>query len=174
MTITTDIATRLKLVVLDVDGVMTDGAVTYCSDGHECKTFNIKDGLGIKMLQRAGIRVAIITGRQSTMVERRASELGIDDVIMGREDKLQALTEITERKGLSLGEVAYMGDDLPDLAAISRCGLGACPADAVAEVRQAADWIASNPGGQGAVREWADALLAARQQWHTITTPFAP
>lgn len=163
-----DVASQLKLIALDVDGVMTSGNVTYASDGNEYKSFCIKDGLGIKLLQRAGLRVAIVTGRQSCMVERRAAELGITDLIQGREDKLAALSELTQKLGLTLGDVAYMGDDLPDLAAIQACGHGACPADAVSLVIQNADWVGKKAGGQGAVREWAEALLEARGDWSEL------
>ena len=124
---------NIRLVALDVDGVMTDGRVTYTSDGQEIKSFNIKDGVGIKRLREAGIKTAIITGRSSPMVTRRATELGIDHVIQGREDKLHALKELLREIGGTLADVAYMGDDLPDLAAIAAVGLGACPSDAVAE-----------------------------------------
>lgn len=172
MAMTTEAAQRIKLAVFDVDGVMTDGRVSYTSDGSEQKSFNIKDGLGIKLLQRAGIRVAIITGRHSTMVERRAAELNISDIVMGREDKLQATLELIGPMSIELAEVAYMGDDLPDLAAIMQCGHGACPSDAVLPVRQAADWVSSTPGGHGAIREWAEAMLQARRQWENLMASF--
>lgn len=149
----------IELFVMDVDGVMTDGTVTYTSDGQELKSFNIKDGLGIKRVQNAGIKTAIITGRMSPMVEHRASELGIQHVIQGRDDKLVALRELTESLGLTLDSVAYMGDDLPDAAAIENASIGACPADAVSVVRSKADWIASFNGGQGCVRQFCDFLL---------------
>ena len=119
---------------------LTDGSIYYGNAGEELKAFNIKDGLGIKLLQRAGIGVAIITGRQSDIVERRARELGIADIIQGREDKLSALTALCGDKGISLDQCAYMGDDLPDLAAISRAGLGLTVSDAVEPVKQSADW----------------------------------
>jgi len=149
----------IKLLVLDVDGVMSDGKVTYTSDGTELKSFNIKDGLGIKRVQRAGIQTAIITGRASPMVERRASELGIHHLIQGREDKLAALEELIRSLEIDLQSVAYMGDDLPDLDAIVGVGLGSCPADAAPAVRAKADWIASLNGGEGCVRELCDYLL---------------
>ncbi|MGD2008148.1 MAG: HAD-IIIA family hydrolase [Cellvibrionales bacterium] len=172
MAMATEAARRIKLAVFDVDGVMTDSRVTYTSDGSEQKSFNIKDGLGIKLLQRAGIKVAIITGRHSTMVERRAAELDISDIVMGREDKLQAMLELIGPMSIELDEVAYMGDDLPDLSAIMQCGLGACPSDAVLPVRQAADWVSATPGGHGAIREWAEAMLQARGQWVNLMASF--
>jgi 3-deoxy-D-manno-octulosonate 8-phosphate phosphatase (KDO 8-P phosphatase) len=152
---------NIRLVALDVDGVMTDGRVTYTSDGQEIKSFNIKDGAGIKRLHEAGIKTAIITGRSSPMVTRRAKELGIDHVIQGREDKLHALKELLREIGGTLADVAYMGDDLPDLAAIAAVGLGACPSDAVAEVKLQSAWISQHPGGGGCVRELCDHLVGS-------------
>lgn len=151
--------TAIKLLVLDVDGVMSDGKVTYTSDGVELKSFNIKDGVGIKRIQKAGVQTAIITGRVSPMVERRASELGIHHLIQGREDKLTALKELLVSLSLDLKDVAYMGDDLPDLEAIASAKIGACPADAAAAVRSKADWVSSLGGGDGCVREFCDHIL---------------
>lgn len=149
----------IKLLVMDVDGVMTDGKVTYSSDGNELKSFNIKDGVGIKRVQQAGIQTAIITGRVSLMVERRATELGINHLVQGREDKLTALRELLGTLQIELRNVAYMGDDLPDVDAIVSCGLGACPANAARDVLSKADWIASRNGGEGCVRELCDHIL---------------
>lgn len=149
----------IKLLVMDVDGVMTDGKVTYSSDGDELKSFNIKDGVGIKRVQQAGIQTAIITGRVSPMVERRATELGINHLVQGREDKLTALRELLGTLQIELRNVAYMGDDLPDVDAIVSCGLGACPANAARDVLSKADWIASRNGGEGCVRELCDHIL---------------
>lgn len=151
--------TTISLLVLDVDGVMSDGKVTYTSDGAELKSFNIKDGVGIKRIQKAGVQTAIITGRVSPMVERRATELGIHHLIQGREDKLAALKELLVSLSIDLGDVAYMGDDLPDMEAIASAGIGACPADAVAAVRAQADWISSLKGGDGCVREFCDHIV---------------
>lgn len=151
--------TAVKLLVLDVDGVMSDGKVTYTSDGAELKSFNIKDGVGIKRIQKAGVQTAIITGRVSPMVERRAAELGIHHLIQGREDKLAALKELLVSLSIELKDVAYMGDDLPDIEAIANAGIGACPADAAVAVLKQADWIASLKGGEGCVREFCDYIL---------------
>lgn len=153
---------NIRLVVLDVDGVMTDGQLTYDSTGQESKSFSIKDGLGIKLLQRHGIKVAIITGRVSAMVDRRAKELGIDIVIQGREDKLTALKEVIAQQKIDLDQCAYMGDDLPDLAAIASVGFGTCPADAVPAVWNRVHWTSQYAGGAGAVRELAEYLLHAQ------------
>ena len=148
------------LLVMDVDGVMTDGKITYTSDGQELKSFNIKDGFGIKRAQTSGIETVIITGRISPMVERRALELGIAHLIQGSEDKLASLSDLLDRINLSLDQVAYIGDDLPDLTAIESVKLGACPADAASEVRSKADWVSTRAGGDGCVRELCDLLVS--------------
>ena len=150
----------IRLLVMDVDGVMTDGKVTYTSDGQELKSFNIKDGLAIKRAQASGIETAIITGRKSPMVERRALELGIAHLIQGREDKLNALSDLLAQMDLSLDQVAYIGDDLPDLTAIESVKLGACPADAAIEVQSRANWVSTRVGGDGCVRELCDLLVS--------------
>ena len=139
-------AESIELIVLDVDGVMTDGTLLY-GDGEttEIKSFNIKDGLGIKLLQRYGIEVAIITGRRSSALERRAAELGIETLFQGREDK-----------------GAVLGDDLPDLGAIRLAGLSACPSDAATKILESVDWVAPHAGGHGAVRALADFILGAK------------
>lgn len=155
-------AIPIKLLLLDVDGVLTNGRVTYSSDGQELKSFHIHDGLGIKWLQRSGVHVGIITGRTSPMVEQRASELGIELLIQGREDKWIAAQTIQQQLGLTNDEIAYMGDDLPDLAAIHHAGLGIAPANAVAIVRQHAHLVTANTGGNGAVREACEFILAAK------------
>jgi 3-deoxy-D-manno-octulosonate 8-phosphate phosphatase (KDO 8-P phosphatase) len=150
----------IRLLVMDVDGVMTDGKITYTSDGQELKSFNIKDGLGIKRAQAMGIETAIITGRTSPMVERRALELGIAHLVQGREDKLAALSDLLDQINLSLDQVAYIGDDLPDLTAIETVKLGACPADAATEVKSKANWVSTREGGDGCVRELCDLLVS--------------
>ena len=157
-----DIAQSLKLLALDVDGILTDGRIYYGNNGEELKSFNIKDGLGIKLLQQAGVDIALITGRSSDIVARRAAELGINDVIQGREDKLTALKSLCNDKGITLAECAYMGDDLPDLAAVRAAGLGLTVSDAALQVRNAADWISELAGGQGAVRQACEMILTLR------------
>ena len=150
----------IRLLVMDVDGVMTDGKITYTSDGQELKSFNIKDGLGIKRAQASGIETAISTGRTSPMVERPARELGIAHLVQGREDKLAALSDLVDQMNLSLDQVAYIGDDLPDLTAIESVKLGACPADAATEVKSKANWVSTRSGGDGCVRELCDLLVS--------------
>lgn len=165
-------ARRLRMLALDVDGVLTDGRIHYSSDGEEMKSFSILDGLGIKLLRRAGLRVAVITARRSPVVERRIAELGIDHCMQGREDKLTALRELLEAQGLDLPEAAYMGDDLPDLAAVRAAGLGLTVANACAEVAAAACWQSRARGGEGAVREACEMLLRARGEWDAIVASY--
>ena len=140
---------NLQLLALDVDGVLSDGRLYYTDQGEEFKSFNIRDGLGIKLLQRAGITVAIITGRTSAMVTRRAAELGIAHVVQGREDKLEALLDLCGNLKIDLSNVAYMGDDLPDRKAIMAVGLGATVADAASDVAAIADWQSRLPRRTG-------------------------
>ena len=172
MTSVQECAVSVRLLALDVDGVMTDGRIYYGNSGEEIKAFNIKDGLGIKLLQQAGVKVAIITGRESAIVARRASELGIDDVVQGREDKRTALLELCQRHDLDVAECAYMGDDLPDLGAIIAAGLGMTVADACAAVTAAADWSSRHNGGGGAVREACEFILTAKGQWPALEAGF--
>ena len=166
-------AEAVTLVVLDVDGVMTDGTVVYRGAVEsESKAFNIKDGLSIKLLQRGGIEVAIITGRSSEAVERRATELGISTLIQGREDKGTALAEMLKLRQQTAASVAYMGDDLPDLGALRLAGLATCPSDAVERIKNNADWIAPSPGGHGAVRALCDFILQAQGQLQDLQSTY--
>ena len=162
----------IQMLALDVDGILTNGHVTYDSSGQELKSFNIKDGLGIKLLQKAGVKVAIITGRVSPMVERRSKELAIDYVIQGREDKSTALKELVETSGIALEQIAYAGDDLPDYSAISIAGIGITVADAHPEIMAIADWVTPLAGGCGAVRQMCDALLISNGQYSHVTSDF--
>lgn len=157
-----DKARQVKIAVFDVDGVMTDGRLYYTSHGDEIKAFNVKDGLGIKLLQKFGIKTAIITGRNSELVNRRARELGFDYLYQGREDKITALNELLKDTGMSLDQVGYIGDDLPDLAAIRQSAFGATVNDASALVLENADWISTRKGGEGAVREFCEFILDAQ------------
>lgn len=164
MSLALEKARQVRLLVLDVDGVLSDGGLHYANSGEETKTFCTPDGLGIKMLQGQGIGVAIITGRSSQIVERRARELGIEQLIQGRDDKLTALREMLPELGLTADDVAYMGDDLPDLAAIQACALGMTPADGDEFVANFADWRSQRPGGRGAVREACEFILNAQDK----------
>ena len=142
-------AKNIKLLLLDVDGVLTDGKLYYGNSGEELKAFNIQDGLGIKLLQQAGIQVGIITGRVSALLQRRADELGISPVIQGREDKLTALRELLQGMNLGLNEIAFMGDDLPDLSVINTVGLGITVANASSTLTTEAAWQTRRSGGDG-------------------------
>ena len=155
---------RVELLLLDVDGVLTDGGV-YLGDGVELKRFDIQDGMGVTLARRAGLRVGILTGRTSSAVTRRARELAIDEVIQGANPKLPAFTALLERLGLDGTAVAYMGDDLQDLPVLGRVGLALAPANARPEVRERAHWVATASGGRGAVREAVEMLLSTRGEW---------
>lgn len=155
-------ARDIKLLVLDVDGVLTDGRLWYGNSGEELKAFHIQDGLGIKLLQRGGVEVAIITGRTSQLVARRGAELGIKRIVQGREDKLVALRALAAELNIALGEIAYAGDDLPDLSAIAAVGLGIAVANAMPYVAEHAAYKTARSGGDGAVREICDLILQAQ------------
>lgn len=164
MSIALEKAKRVRLLALDVDGVLSDGRLYYGNDGEELKAFYTPDGLGIKLLQAAGIEVAIITGRNSRIVERRAGELGIKRIVQGRDDKLVALRELLMETGLDLDQVAYMGDDLQDLGAIQSAALGMTVAGGDEFVASHADWRSQHEGGHGAVREACEFILDAQDQ----------
>lgn len=155
-------AARVRLAAFDVDGVLTDGRLSYLADGSEAKSFHVHDGLGLKLLRRAGIAVAWITARNSPVVAHRAAELGIDHLQQGETDKIARLRSLAAARGLDLREVAYMGDDLPDLACLARVGLAIAPANAHPWVRDRVHWRTRLEGGRGAVREACDLILAAR------------
>lgn len=157
-----ELAAGVRLLALDVDGVLTNGLLLYGNDGEELKNFHSADGLGIKLLMNDGVEVAIITGRKSKIVERRAAELGIQHLVQGREDKLVALTSLAQELDIPLREIAYMGDDLPDLSAIVAAGVGMTVANADSFVRQHADWQSHANGGLGAVREACEFILECR------------
>lgn len=152
----------IRLAIFDVDGVMTDGRITYTDAGEETKTFHTRDGLGLKALRDNGIAVAIITARMSPIVARRAAELGIEHLVQGREDKSAALDELLAQLSLTGEQCAYTGDDLVDWPAMRRCGFKCAPADASAWIRERADFVTRRAGGHGAVREVCERLLADR------------
>jgi 3-deoxy-D-manno-octulosonate 8-phosphate phosphatase (KDO 8-P phosphatase) len=155
-------AKHLKLMIFDVDGVMTDGTLYYSERGEELKAFNIQDGHGVKMLRQHGVEVALITGRRSRAVELRAANLGITHVFQGTEDKRGAYAELLARLGLAAAQTGYMGDDLIDLPLITRCGFAATVAAAPAAVRSRSHYIARAAGGHGAVREVCEFILEAQ------------
>lgn len=150
---------RISCLVLDVDGVLTDSSIYLTDDGKEIKAFNSKDGHGLKLLMRAGLEVAILTGRTSGVVEHRAKELGITHVIQGAKDKRSALMELSGKLGIETAQMAYMGDDVVDLPAMALCGMTFAPADAMAMVKDRAEVVTTLPGGRGAVREAVEILL---------------
>lgn len=155
-------AAAIRLLILDVDGVMTDGRLHYDAEGREFKTFHVRDGYGIKRVMAAGITVAVISGRPSKSAAGRMAELGIRHVMLGREDKATALDELLERLGVPASCAACVGDDAPDLPVMQRVALPIAVADCHASVAGAAAWRTTLPGGAGAVREVCDLLLAAR------------
>ncbi|MCK4502194.1 MAG: HAD-IIIA family hydrolase [Desulfuromonadales bacterium] len=160
---------KIKLLLLDVDGVMTDGRIIYDSHGNELKAFDVKDGHGIKLLQRTGIKIGIITGRSSAVVKRRAEELGIDILYQGALRKLAPYLEILEQHGLTDDQVAYIGDDVIDLPILRRVGFSATVADAVPDIAPLVDYVTLRSGGCGAVREVCDLLVHASGQWDELT-----
>ncbi len=165
---------RLQLLVLDVDGVMTDGRIILTPDGHEIKAFDCKDGAGIKYWICAGGQVAFISGRSSPAVQVRADELGVQIVRMHAKDKLSVYREVLAELGLDAAQAVVMGDDLPDLPLLRECGFSAGPSDAVPEVRQAVDYITTLPGGRGCVREAIDLVLKKSGRWGGIMARYLP
>ena len=155
-------ARRIRLLVLDVDGVLTDGRLYLSASGEELKVFHVRDGSGLVAVLRAGIEVAIISGRDSAAVGRRATELGIRHLCQGITDKGAELDGLLARLGIAASEVACVGDDTPDAPMLKRAGLAICVADAHPALREAAHWVTTSAGGHGAVREVCDLLLSAR------------
>ncbi len=154
---------HIRLLAMDVDGVLTDGTLGCSSDGSETKRFHVHDGLGLTLLLAMGIQVAWITGRVNAAVERRARELGVGNLLQGVRDKQGALEQLAQTSGVSTGEIAYIGDDWNDLGAFAACGFKIAVANARREVRERADFVTVAEGGYGAVREVCDALLDARE-----------
>lgn len=165
-------ASHIKLIVSDVDGVWTDGRIIYLGDSREIKEFNVRDGLGIKLAQKAGVAVALLTSRRSEALERRARELGITELHQGAANKLEELERIAAKLMLRLDEILYVGDDLPDLAPMLRAGISAAPSDAAPEIRDAATWKLDAAGGRGAVREMIERLLRERGDWDSIVSTY--
>lgn len=162
----------IRLLLLDVDGVMTDGGIIYDINGVETKVFNVKDGHGIKMLQRHGIEVGIITGRTSPVVDIRARELGIELVYQGALKKLKSYRDIQQKTGLLDSQIAYVGDDVIDVPVMRRVIFAAAPADALIEARNVAHYVTSCAGGRGAVREVCDLILKGRGLWDEVAARY--
>jgi 3-deoxy-D-manno-octulosonate 8-phosphate phosphatase (KDO 8-P phosphatase) len=166
-----DVALRIKLVLLDVDGVLTDNGV-YMGDGIELKRFDIQDGLGIKMLEFAGLHVALVSGRISAATTVRAKELGVECHQADGGHKMDAVRTLMQKHGVAWEEIAWLGDDLPDMAPLLKVGLPCAVGNATSEVIEVASYVTKNRGGHGAVREFAEALLKARGQWKQLVDEY--
>lgn len=160
------------MIVLDVDGVLTDGKLFFSSDGEAIKGFHVRDGMGITLAHRAGIHTAIITGRTSKIVAKRAGELHIQDVCQGSSDKWAVLTVLRQKYHLDLTEICYIGDDLNDLPLVNTVGFSCAVADGAAEVKEAADYITQYAGGCGAVREVVEYILKAQGRWDDLVATY--
>jgi 3-deoxy-D-manno-octulosonate 8-phosphate phosphatase (KDO 8-P phosphatase) len=165
-------AKKLKLLILDVDGVLTDGKLFFDNDGNEYKSFHAQDGHGIKLLRQTGVEVAVISGRKSKSVELRMKNLGIEHVYQGHENKIAAFNEIIEKIGITPEQAAHVGDDVIDLPIMIRAGLAIAVSDANFAVKQRADWCTTLPGGQGAVREVCDFIMQAQGSYDQILNAY--
>ena len=165
-------ARRIRLLVLDVDGVLTDGRMVLSERGDELKFFHTHDGMGINLAKRAGLALALVTGEKSPIAQRRGEKLGIDDVVLGARRKGEVLGELMAKHGMRAEEVAFMGDDILDLPALQRAGLAVAPANAVAEVRAAVHLVTKAAGGAGAVRECVEQILRAQGRWRDAVRAF--
>ncbi|MFP5245173.1 MAG: KdsC family phosphatase [Thermoanaerobaculia bacterium] len=163
----------IRLIVSDVDGVWTDGRIIYAGERTEIKAFNVRDGLAAKLVQRAGITLALLTSRRSHALERRAKELGIQEIHQGAANKLIETERLAQRLGIAFEQILYAGDDLPDLAPMTRVAISAAPSDAAPEVLAAATWKLDAAGGRGAFRELVERLLRERGDWEHIIREFA-
>ena len=166
-------AARIKLLLFDVDGVLTDGHVLVHADATESKSFGIRDGIAIVWAQRAGLKVGFLSARHSPTTPHRAAQLGVSLVHQGVPSKVQAYEGILAAEGVSDEEVAYMGDDIVDLGVLARVGLSAAPADAVVEVRAAVHWVSDAAGGHGAARQLIETILRAQDRWDAIVAAYA-
>ena len=166
------LAADIELLVLDVDGVLTDGKLYFSNSGNEIKSFNTMDGLGLKLLQKNGIKVALITGRQSEIVSERAKNLGIKHVYQGSDDKKKTLDELLNKLGMEYSSVAYAGDDLPDLVCITQVKLGITVPNGHFLIKEIADAVTTREGGNGAVREICDWILQAQGKFDDAVSPF--
>lgn len=163
---------QIRLLAMDVDGVLTDGSLNIGAEGELFKAFNAKDGMGISLAMRNGLEIALITGRRSEIIHHRAEELGITLLYEGVKDKALQLKQIAAERGISLDEIAYMGDDLNDLPAMVQAGISFAPADAAKDVLKAVNAVASCNGGRGAVREIIELILEAQGKWENIVKAY--
>lgn len=159
---------NIKLIILDVDGTLTDGKITIGSDGSEYKSYNVKDGIAIAQALKCKIGIAILTGRTSKIVEIRAKELGIKDIFQGLRTKRDKVEELAKSNGLNLEEVAYIGDDINDLEAMQVVGFKGCPSDASSEIKEISDFVSTQKGGEGAVREIIELILEQQGLWKKL------
>jgi 3-deoxy-D-manno-octulosonate 8-phosphate phosphatase (KDO 8-P phosphatase) len=159
---------RIRLLITDVDGVMTDGTIVVHADGSETKMFNVRDGSGLKYLRRNGIRLAVLSGRRCPAVDHRARDLGFHHCLTGHKDKLPAYREIVEAEGVDDADVCYLGDDLPDIPPMRHAGVPVAVADAAEETKNYAAFVTRAAGGRGAVREVAEMILKAQGRWDTV------
>jgi len=166
-------AARIRLILFDVDGVLTDGTVVIHGDGSESKSFGIRDGIAMVWAQRAGLKVGFLSARASATTPHRAAQLGVTLVYQGVVSKAEALERILADERLAADQLAYMGDDVVDLAVIDRVGLSGAPADAVAEVRQRVHWTSAFGGGRGAAREFIEMILKSQNLWHEVVAGYA-
>lgn len=166
-------ASDIRLIISDVDGVWTDGRIIYSGEHRETKEFNVRDGLAAKLAQKVGVTVALLTSRRSAALERRARELGITEVRQGAANKLEETERLAQKLGVAFDQILYAGDDLPDLAPMTRVAISAAPADAAPEVLAAATWKLQAAGGRGAFRELVERLLRERGDWETLVQEFA-
>ncbi|QDT61461.1 3-deoxy-D-manno-octulosonate 8-phosphate phosphatase KdsC [Stieleria bergensis] len=164
----------IRCLLSDVDGVLTDGRIIYTSEGHESKEFHARDGLGIKRWMQSGLPFGIITARSSPIVSRRCEELGVTHVVQASRDKLQDAHAIAETVGCTLGQMAYIGDDQPDVKLLREVGLAAVPADAARDAKQAAHWILKTDGGAGVVRELIERIMRAQATWELESDRLKP
>ena len=156
---------QVRAFILDVDGVLTDGSLLALASGEQVRSFNIKDGFAIRHAIRKGYRVAIISARQEEGVRKRLLSLDVEDIYLGIENKQEAFARFLQQYNLQPADIAYMGDDIPDLAVMQQCGIAACPEDAAPDVIWVANYISSKPGGKGAVRELIEAVLKMQGTW---------
>lgn len=165
-------AAELEWILCDADGVLTDGGLYYDRRGHDQVRFDVRDGLGLKLAQLAGLKIGILSGRESAALERRANELKLESLGMGIDDKRAGLETFLKRHNTVARRIAYIGDDLPDLVVLGQCGLAFAPADAAQEVRDVVHRVLTSPGGHGAVREMVELLLRARGDWDQLFSRF--
>lgn len=163
---------HIKILIMDVDGVMTDGRIIINDDGRETKNFDVRDGHGIKLVQRYGIEVALLTGRQSEVVKHRANELGITEVHQKIFNKKEVFVEILQKNNLNADQAAFIGDDIIDIPVLKEAGFSATVADAIDIVKKTVDYVTKNKGGRGAVREVCEMLLQAQGRWPEIAAKY--